>query len=298
MTRIVRTCAVVASFMFAGQCMAQDVALSLEGIDAPCGATIEGPAGAAIAGDFGCVLTTSNNDLDEGAQGWSISIAADGAEILSITTDGTVGADVAQGGMRSVGFEKSETTERSGVTPGGGTGCDGLLGAVSAVVLSFVNPITLDPNGSETIAIINVASEFPGAEGESHVASVFFADGCRGAGQPVRNAGTLNAQTIIPSLGGCELTLSVPVTPDEDCATVGDEDGNGLADCDDPVCAGDDACIGDPARFGLSGCNDVAGDAGGAYEQEVDCSLTTDKARDGAQGWSISIDADEPTSTL
>ena len=78
MTRIVRTCAVVASFMFAGQCMAQDVALSLEGIDAPCGATIEGPAGAAIAGDFGCVLTTSNNDLDEGAQGWSISIAACG----------------------------------------------------------------------------------------------------------------------------------------------------------------------------------------------------------------------------
>ncbi len=25
---------------------------------------------------------------------------------------------------------------------------------------------------------------------------------------------------------------------EEDCAVVGDEDGNGLADCDDPGCAG------------------------------------------------------------
>ena len=296
MTRdIVRTLAVVASFVLVGQCMAQDVALSFEGIDAPCGAIIEGPAGAAIAGDFGCVLTTSNNDLEEGAQGWSISVAAEGSEILSITTDGTIGADVAQGGMRSVGFEKSETTTRSGVTPGGGNGCDGLNGAVSAVVLSFVNPITLDPNGSAIIAIINVGSEFPGAEGESHVASFFFADGCRGAGQPVRNAITLNAQTIIPTLGSCEITLSVPVPPEEDCAAVGDEDGNGLADCDDPVCVGEEACLGDPASFSLSGCDDVAGDAGGAYEQEVDCSLTTDKGGDGAQGWSISIAADGTT---
>ena len=300
MTRIVRTCAVVASFVFVGQCMAQDVALTLEGIgDAAgaCGQTLEGPAGAPIGGQLGCVLTTSNNDLDEGAQGWSISIAVEGGNgaIDNITTDGTVGADVAQGGMRSVGFEKSEITTRSGVTPGGGNGCDGLNGAVSAVVLSFVNPITLSPNGSETVAIIDVSSEFPSEVGASNSSRFFLADGCRGAGQPVRNAITLNAQTIIPSLGSCEITLSVPVPPDEDCAVVGDEDGNGLADCDDPVCADDAACIGDPASFGLSGCNDVAGDAGGAYEQEVDCSLTTDKGGDGAQGWSISIAADGTT---
>ncbi|MDB4955129.1 MAG: Multiple EGF-like-domain protein 3 precursor [Myxococcales bacterium] len=30
--------------------------------------------------------------------------------------------------------------------------------------------------------------------------------------------------------------------PQENCATPGDEDGNGLSDCNDPVCAGDPAC--------------------------------------------------------
>ena len=289
---IVRTFAVVVSFVFVGQCMAQDVALTLEGIgDATgaCGATLEGPAGAPIAGELGCVLTTSNNEGADGAQGWSISIAAeDGAEITSITTNGTVGADVADGGLRSVGFEKSELTTRSGVTPGGGNGCDGLNGAVSAVVLSFVNPITLEANGSATVAIIGVASAFPAAEGTSATHTFSFADGCRGAGQPVRNAITLNAQTIIPSLGSCSITLSVPEPAREDCDAEGDEDGNGLADCRDPAC---EPCPPGESSFGLSGCDDVSGEAGSSYSQEVDCTLTTDEDGPGAQGWSISIAA-------
>ena len=99
-----------------------------------------------------CVLTTSNNPGDAGAQGWSISVASEGGTITGITTEGTVAADVAQGGMRSVGFEKTETTIRSGITPGGANDCDGLLGAGSAGVRSFVNPNTLDPEGSAFIA--------------------------------------------------------------------------------------------------------------------------------------------------
>jgi len=291
---IVRTFVAVLSLVIAGQCMAQDVSLSLEPlgpIAGACGQTVQGGAGDPTGGDVGCVLSTSNNDLDEGAQGWSISVAAEGAVINSITTDGTVGADVAQGGMRSVGFEKSETTTRSGVTPGGGNGCEGLDGAVSAVVLSFVNPITLDANGSETVAIISVSSNFPGV-GESSDINVFFADGCRGAGQPVRNAVTLNAQTIIPSLGSCTVTLSVPEPPSEDCDAVGDEDGNGLADCLDPAC---DPCPAGESSFDLAGCSDVTGEAGTAYSQEVEATLTTDKPGDGAQGWSISIAADGTT---
>ncbi|MCB9508437.1 MAG: hypothetical protein H6697_12340, partial [Myxococcales bacterium] len=50
----------------------------------------------------------------------------------------------------------------------------------------------------------------------------------------------------IESYDACpEVTLTltlVPVADDEDCATPGDEDDNGLADCDDPVCAGLPAC--------------------------------------------------------
>ena len=291
---IVRTFVAVLSLVIAGQCMAQDVSLSLEPlgpIAGACGQTIPGGAGDLTGGDLGCVLSTSNNDLAEGAQGWSISVAAEGAVINSISTDGTVGADVAQGGMRSVGFEKSETTTRSGVTPGGGNGCEGLDGAVSAVVLSFVNPITLPANGSETVAIINVSTNFPGV-GESSEVSIFYADGCRGAGQPVRNAVTLNAQTIIPSLGSCTVTLSVPEPPSEDCDAEGDEDGNGLADCLDPAC---DPCPAGESSFDLAACSDVSGEAGAAYSQEVEATLTTDQPGEGAQGWSISIAADGTT---
>ena len=175
-----------------------------------------------------CVLTTSNNPGDAGAQGWSISVAAEGGTITGITTDGTVGADVAQGGLRSVGFEKTETTERSGVTPGGANDCDGLRGAVSAVVLSFVNPVTLEAEGSAVIAKVDVAAEIPGVPGDCSEVNVFYGDGCRGAGQPVRNAITMNASTFIPELGRCVTTLCAPRP--EDCDMVGDEDGNGLAD--------------------------------------------------------------------
>ena len=97
---IVRTFVAVLSLVIAGQCMAQDVSLSLEPlgpIAGACGQTVPGGAGDLTGGDVGCVLSTSNNDLAEGAQGWSISIAAEGAVINNITTDGTVGADVAHG---------------------------------------------------------------------------------------------------------------------------------------------------------------------------------------------------------
>ena len=42
----------------------------------------------------------------------------------------------------------------------------------------------------------------------------------------------------------CTLEFTIPpdVAPEEDCDTVGDEDGNDLADCDDPVCADLPSC--------------------------------------------------------
>src|ERR1700754_4698761 len=39
---------------------------------------------------------------------------------------------------------------------------------------------------------------------------------------------------------GAQPDASYPV---ENCFTAGDEDGNGLADCNDPVCSGTPACL-------------------------------------------------------
>ena len=124
----------VLGILVSGQCWGQDVSLSFDG-DA-CGGEVTGAPGSVQNATLDCRLTTTNNPNRGGAQGWSISIAADGGTITGITTDGTVGADAAQGGLRTVGFEKTETTNRSGVA-GGRNDCDGLLGAVSADVLSL-----------------------------------------------------------------------------------------------------------------------------------------------------------------
>lgn len=258
----------VVAIAITGHCYCQDVDLSFDG--GPCGDTVIGDPGSVQSATLDCVLSTSNNPGDGGAQGWSISVASRGGEITAITTDGTVGADVAQGGLRSVGFEKSELTTRSGVTPGGGNDCEGLNGAVSAVVLSFVNPITLDPEGSAVIARVDLDASAPAEAGACSGVEVFFADGCRGAGQPVRNAVTLDAQTIIPSLGTCGFE----------------------------VCAAEkqDAR---PAAFELSfsGDNDetITGLFGLTFSQTIDCTLTTsdNETELGAQGWSISLAPDE-----
>lgn len=171
----------------------QDVSLSFNGI---CGSGLTGPAGADQVTTLDCVLTTSNNPGDDGAQGWSISVAAEGGTITSITTDGTVGAEVANGGLRGIGFEKSETTDASGAVGGGTNECEGLNGAISAVVLSFVESITLEPEGEAVIARIDIAATAPQNPCAPSSVRVFYADGCRGAGQPVQNTITLDGDSL------------------------------------------------------------------------------------------------------
>ena len=217
--------------LVSGQCWGQQVSLSFVG-DA-CDGEITGAPGSVQSVSLGCRLTTTNAGNRGGAQGWSISLAAEGGTITGITTDGTAAAMEADGGLRGGGFEKSETTSESGVATGGNNDCEGLNGAVSAIVLSFESPVTLDAEGSAVIARIDVEAAAPDSHGDCNGVEVFFADGCRGAGQPVRNAITLDTRTFIPALGRCD--FNVCSLPPEDCASEGDEDQNGLADCEDPA---------------------------------------------------------------
>ena len=210
---------VVVLVLVAGNVFGQDTSFGFGG-DA-CGGRVRADPGSTVTSTIDCVLTTENNPSDRGVQGWSLSIAGDGLLITDITVEGTAGAQGNQGG-----FVKSETTDRSGI-PGGGAAndCEGKLGAVSAVVLSFVSPVTLAANGSETVAIITTEGTAPAA-GEESTGSVAYADGCRGVGQPVRNAVTLSAQTAIPSLGSCSITLAGAQA--EICNNGADDDDCGL----------------------------------------------------------------------
>ena len=138
-------------------------------------------------------------DAEGGAQGWSISLTGEGcAEITGITTDGTIAADVSQGGIRNTGFEKSEVATRAGA----GSDCEGLNGAISAVVLSFTMPITLPSDSVNDIAKLAVAVTITE---EDSAGTVGYTDGCQGVGQPVENTVTWNGQTVDPSLSAAAI---------------------------------------------------------------------------------------------
>jgi hypothetical protein len=178
----------------------------------PCGEQIEGAGGAPFSTVVGCTLTTLANTTGEGAQGWSIGMAAEGLVIADITTAGTVAADAE--------FQVNEIT----------TG-PGNEGAVSAVVLSFTEPITLPPLGTETIATIDVEGEFPPGE-TCQDALLFYRDGLQGSGEPVRNIITHLTLTRTPNLLDC---------PFQPCGLIsgdflrGDVNADGSIDITDPV---------------------------------------------------------------
>ena len=264
-----RALAAIVGILFAGHCLAQDLDLSFDG---SCEGSLTAEAGSVQAASLDCVLTTSNNPTEGGVQAWSISVAAEGATITNITTDGTAGAEVADGGLRNMGFEKSETTDNSGTAAGGNNNCEGLSGAVSAVVLSFESPATLEIEGSAVVARVDIEAGAPDAPGNCSTVNVFYADGCRGSGQPVRNSVTLNTATFIPEIGRC--SFDVCSARVEDCDSEGDEDENGLADCADPACAENAACIDDGGDDGNGddgngddGNGDGDGDDGGDDEE-------------------------------
>lgn len=158
---------------------------ALDGIDAPKLSTVY-----AAEGDIGTATVhaaiVSNGIAAGGVQGWSLSALVTGGIPTGANLDGTSGADVSQGGLRSVGFEKTEVVDPDRN--------EGALGAVSAVVLSFTMPVTLSGSGTAGVLNIEIATSEPlGAEPQE--VRVAWQDGLVGAGQPVANVATVSGAT-------------------------------------------------------------------------------------------------------
>ncbi|MBN1442058.1 MAG: hypothetical protein JXA90_05075, partial [Planctomycetes bacterium] len=103
----------LAALLAVGTLSAQTFDLGLSG-GLPCGGAIEkvSPGGGAVlqsAVEVDCTLTSYDIVGEKGAQGWSISLAAENLEITAITTAGTVAAP-APDGLWVGGFNKTETT--------------------------------------------------------------------------------------------------------------------------------------------------------------------------------------------
>ena len=131
----------------------------------------------------------------DGAQGWSLGIEHNPAELTITndtfpTTSGTVAGDVNDGGIRNTGFEKTEIIDPARN--------EGRAGLVSAVVLSFTMPITLNPAEDQSILRARyVVAE--GAGGEGFSSEINFVDGLIGSGQPVDTVLTVRGNTVDPA---------------------------------------------------------------------------------------------------
>ena len=150
------------------------------------------------------LTTTGLAEGEAGAQGWSLSVSAEGGEIVGAETAGTIVET-----LYDEGFQDTQ------LTTGGEGACDGKKGAVSAVVLSLQKSVTLPPAGTVDVLKLTVAATVP-QPGTTPAGDpvcipatsrVYFVDGCQGRGQPVDNKITYGGQSYRPALGEANTSI-------------------------------------------------------------------------------------------
>jgi hypothetical protein len=151
-----------------------------------------------------------------GAQGWSLSVAAERCKIVTATVAGTAGASRFDDppGLRTSGFEVTELAASGD-----------LRGAVSAVVLSAVEPITLPIDRPSPVCRLTVEASVP-AGGRDGIPRLAFIDGLRGSGQPVSNRVTWQGTTYVPALSPRSIRLRLGIRDHRR----GDANGDGRVD--------------------------------------------------------------------
>ena len=122
-----------------------------------------------------------------GIQGWSLSVEAVGdAVITDITVENTSGAPVPDGRFDG-GFGRTELAPAENN--------DGRAGAVTANVLCFGCPASLEPVSTESVARVVVQSAAPLADGAPQSGAIFFSP-LRGSGQVVENILTQEGNSV------------------------------------------------------------------------------------------------------
>jgi hypothetical protein len=219
---------------------------------------ISAPQGSRVTFRARLVLASRRIDGGEGPQGWSLSLANRGVDVVDFTSTGTATANVAQGGLESGGFRVLDVVDPNRVSPA--TGLPQGQGIVQAVVLSFVTPVWLPPNSAQAVGVVTYAATVGAAPSQ---AVLEYRDGLIGQGQPVSNDVTFLSKTVHPSLE----TRTVAIEPSrEDCANGVDDDADGAADCRDADCSAEPRC-----QAGFAFVLDAPGArrSGDSYEIEV-----------------------------
>ncbi|MEM7235661.1 MAG: hypothetical protein AAF517_26045 [Planctomycetota bacterium] len=152
-----------------------------------------------------------------GVQGWTVSMAG---PFDSVSISGTVSASAGQdrAGVRRLGFERTELVDPELNDQG--------PGLVSAVVLSFTFPITLEPVGTATL----LRATLLGSPGDR--TTVRYQAGLTGAGLPVGNEAVVEGRVFEPCVS--ELTVEFIEDP-EQLIFVGNANSDWRVDIADPI---------------------------------------------------------------
>ena len=261
-----------AAVTLAGPASGQDTfTLGFDGPD-----SIEGDAGATVTDGY--FLTLGHEGEGPGAQGWSYGVVANGGTITQIQTglrDGdTITTDA--GTLFDGGFQQTELASADGSEGD----CEGKDGAISAFVLSLLNPVEMPINETRTIAWVEIETSIPSGGG---AASLTFVSGCRGSGRPVDTAITQAGGSADPVVVPKEIALVETVGPPPSC-------------CDEPLLLGysDEVQRAETARTGILGLGEECLGADGATSTSEESATVyatiSDAGSGGVAGWSMSIE--------
>lgn len=156
-----------------------------------------------------------------GVQGWAFSIAYEGEALLTAATvDGTAADEASRhpNGLRDVGFNKTQVIDPQRFDQG--------QGVVSAIVLSFQNPVTLASHGTATVLRVDLSGE------EGDTARLRWKDGLMGAGTPIRTLATVQGSSVPFT---CCQELIVRFGPRNRFFRRGDSNNDGTVDIADAI---------------------------------------------------------------
>jgi hypothetical protein len=136
--------------------------------------------------------------IGAGVESWSLSYGVTGGVVVdNLTTLGTVAETAA--------FKVAEIVDPGKIHPI--TGLPQGQGFVSAAVLDFVQPVTLDITGTATVLEVGLSTDHALASGETVTANVACRPKMQGGGQPVEISATVDGSAF-PVCGCSDLDVA------------------------------------------------------------------------------------------
>ena len=259
---------------------------------------IEGAPGSVVTRDFVATLETTGIESADGPEGWSLSIAVEGATVKAVAVEGVLVRTLfdedeeASTPLANVPFDLGTADLQVAQKATGdyaGSTIAGKSGVVSTIVLNNAIKRVLRPNVTHQILKFTLDIAIPDSEAGTEVVLSFLdglkgLDEIQGTDRPVKNVVTFNGAPNPPETSECRFRIQKFPTPPFHLFVV----PKGKAVADVPV-EGENGVFAETLRPGVR-------------ELELFVNLTSQEivGGEGPQGWSLSVasEACAPVSAL